>query len=164
MEDDTPAKILGNRFGAFYFLGPTDVRNFFTKDGTISLTAGVEEYFARKYSMDPVFRKNYTPWKKDKNGKELEGALDIEEWENRRKAFVRYYTVRASANFSKGSHDEWNIWRILNQKRLEYVQKTKDKTEKEKFELGNQIAGYFDGRQIDPGSGEAGISSGYAVI
>lgn len=163
VEDESPLKSLGDNFGAYYFLGPSDVRSFFTKDGTTSLTAGVEEYFARKFATDPRFREQFTVWKKGPDGKDMVGVLDADEWERRRKNFLRYYTVRASANFSKGSHDEWNIWRLLNRRRLEFAERTADKRERESFELGQQIAGYFDGRQIDPSAGEVGVSPGYAL-
>lgn len=135
---------LGDRFSVYYFLGPSDVRDFFTLGGAIDLTTGVEEYFARKYCSDPMFH-NYFSLDSDGN------PLPIEEWENRRKNFLRYYSVRASANFSSGSHDEWNILRILNQLRLK------------KLGIGSQIAGYFDGRQIDPGSSETAAFPGYAI-
>jgi hypothetical protein len=67
-----------------------------------------------------------------------------------------YYAVRASAYFSKGSHDEWNIWRELNALRIAGA-------DKDGFGMGSQIAGYFEGLQIDPGAAESAISAGYAV-
>ncbi|GJM74485.1 hypothetical protein HMSSN036_67010 [Paenibacillus macerans] len=71
----------------------------------------------------------------------------------RRNDFFEFYTIRASANFSKGSHDEWNIWKILNGLRFE----------DHEYGIGNQIAGYFDGRQINPGSYEIPVFPGYSI-
>ena len=75
----------------------------------------------------------------------------------RKQDFFRYYAVRASAYFSKGSHDEWNIWQKLN------VMRTAG-DEKERYGMGSQIAGYFEGLQVDPGAAETPISAGYAVV
>ena len=52
--------------------------------------------------------------------------------------------------FSKGCHDEWNIWQKLNGLRRETNEPT-------------GIAGYFEGLQILPSSAETLISAGYAV-
>jgi hypothetical protein len=67
--------------------------------------------------------------------------------EDTRRAFIRYYAMRASAAYSAGAHDEWNIFVRINRKRA----------------LGDQIAMYFDGRQISPAEMETEISPGYEV-
>lgn len=90
---------LGERFDAFYFVGPTDVRDFFTHDGKFTVTDGIENYFARKFSRDKEFR-SYFEHNQDE------------------KDFFRYYALKAGAHFSLGSRDEYNIWRILNSFRL----------------------------------------------
>src|SRR5438270_43004 len=46
-----------------------------------------------------------------------------------RRAFLRYYAMRASAAHSAGAHDEWNIFVRINRKRT----------------LGDQISMFFDG-------------------
>ena len=56
--------------------------------------------------------------------------------------FFRFYAARASANFSKGCHDEWNIFCEINRARLAHSN----------GDVGQLLAGYFDGRQIDPGA------------
>ena len=66
--------------------------------------------------------------------------------------FLRYYGLKAGVNFSLGSHDEWLIYHALNTLR-------RDKTRNPvKFmadgDVGDQIAGFFDGGQIDPASSE----------
>ncbi|MGG1152630.1 hypothetical protein [Bacillus wiedmannii] len=139
-------KNLGDHFSAYYFLGPSNVRDFFTLGGSIDLTSGVEEYFSRKYCTDPIFHKYFSE-------QEDGTPLSAEEWENRRKEFFRFYTIRASATYSKGCHDEWNIWETLNGLRL------KDSS----FGIGSQISGYFDGKQINLGSAETKVSPGYAI-
>ncbi|MCI0415618.1 hypothetical protein L0222_22820 [bacterium] len=146
---------IGDCFSAYYFIGPTDVRDFFTKEGTISLTAGVEEYLARKINADPVFHEHFTYPLKDERDptKQIPDEQQAEEWERRRKDFFRYYTIRASINFSKGSHDEWEILRLVNNKRMAKLPE----------EFGSLTVGYFDGRQIAPGAVEAKISKGYAI-
>lgn len=129
---------VGDYFDMYYFLGPHDVSEFFCQGTSQNLTAAVESFFARKHSTDLAFRLYF-----DRN--------DPVEWERIRKDFFRYYATRASATFSLGSHDEWNILRLLNIRRREL----KDRT-------GAQIAGFFDGRQIDTGGLESGVSDGYA--
>ena len=49
-------------------------------------------------------------------------------------AFLRYYAMRASAAYSAGAHDEWNIFVKINRRRT----------------LGDQIAMFFDGRPSRP--------------
>ncbi len=75
--------------------------------------------------------------------------------------FLRYYAVRASVNFSLGSHDEWLIYKTLNDIRRDLSRDPK------KFmadgEVGEQIAGFFDGTQINPASTESALSHGYSV-
>jgi len=44
---------------------------------------------------------------------------EVDEGKVNKAGFRRYYGLRASVAFSKGSHDEWNIVRMINQKRRE---------------------------------------------
>ena len=68
-----------------------------------------------------------------------------------RKAFLHYYSMKASVNFSDGSHDEWNIFRRVNERR--------------RRELGivEQLPIYFDGRQMPSAVLERSVSKGYEV-
>lgn len=152
---------LGEYFDAYYFLGPNDYHAFFSEGGATSLTAGIEEYFARQFAMNPDFRDHYSRpgiewgdgWADGVSAKicdERRAARD--DWEAARKDFFRFYAVRASANFSKGCHDEWNIFHRTNVLRL-----------KEWGDVGRLLAGYFDGRQIDPGAAVTPIAEGYAL-
>jgi hypothetical protein len=135
----------GARFSAFYFIAPSDSKRFFAQTGATNTTAGVESYFAEKYATDQQFREYFTGT-----------GSQAEEAESRRREFFRYYTVRAGANFSMGSHDEWNIWRELNERRI-------CGPTDEGFGIGSQIAGYFEGIQIVPGAAERPITPGYAI-
>lgn len=128
----------GDRFDAYYFLGPQDTREFFAAGSGERMTTSIEEYFASRVTTDPDFRKRFSP-------------ENDEEWERLRKDFVRFYGLRAGTAFSKGAHDEWNILVSLNQRRLE------------KRGIGSQIAAYFDGKQVDPGAAEAPVFPGYAM-
>jgi hypothetical protein len=65
--------------------------------------------------------------------------------------FRNYYALRASIAFSYGSHDEWNILRVLNDKRRGGAQ----------FGVANQIASFYDGHATPPSAAEQGISTGY---
>ena len=134
-------KNLGGAFSAYYFLGPEDVYAFFAQRGTNTVVAGVEDYFASQFAVNPDFRKSYSKFKEF-----------TDEWEQTRKDFIQYYSLRAGANFSKGAHDEWNIWVQLNRRRRS----------DEAYGLGEEIAGYMEGRQIDLGAADAETSDGYA--
>jgi hypothetical protein len=135
----------GQFFDAYYFLGPKDVHRFFVK-GQESLTAGIESYFARRMESDPEFRVRYS-------SALTSPAPDWDAWEVQRQDFLRFYLFRASANYSLGCHDEWNIWLMLNSRRRE----------RQKYGLSEQIAGYFEGRQLSPGAFESETSAGYAL-
>lgn len=139
---------LGERFSAYYFIGPADYWHFFTQGGRLSVSAGVEEYFARKFALDADFNAFFAGPFLDAAGAPLPDQR--REWDRRRKEFLRYYTVRASAGFSRGSHDEWNIWLELNRLRVK------------RLGVGAHIPGYFGGQQIDMGSGEVPAAPGYA--
>jgi hypothetical protein len=142
----------GQYFDAFYFVGPTDVQSFFMKRGE-TLTAGIQAYFARKFATDADFRDYFsvTNIVSEQNGPPT--PLKKEEWGQVRKDFLRYYSLRASVNFSLGSHDEWLIFHFLNKTRREMPG----------GDLSEQIAGFFDGNQIDPASSEQVVSRGYST-
>lgn len=152
VEDD--AGNLGRRWDAFYFQGPSDVRDFFTEGGSRTWTAGVEEYFSRKLSMNREFNEYFEPPFHDAAGDRLEGKRERREWQRRRDDFFRYYTVRAGVNFSLGSHDEWNLWRLLNQLRRDASP----------HGVSDQIAGFFEGIQLDPSATVTRTARGYEVV
>lgn len=155
----------GQYFDGFYFIGPRDVQSFFLAQGD-SLTAGIQEYFARKFAFDPDFREEYSDPDPDWRRLGPRTALNEDQyklrdaWNYKRLDFFRFYGLKAGVNFSLGSHDEWLIYRALNALR-------RSKTSNpEKFmidgDVGDQIAGFFDGGQIDPASSEMTVSRGYS--
>ena len=156
----------GDNFDAFYFLGPSDVRHFFTRGGAETVTAGVEEYFARKFTMDPDFHDYYSlpgiawdpQWEENAKTKKVQKKLR-KAWEEARKNFFLFYAVRASGNFSLGCHDEWNILRLLNEKRLQASRGARTPN----GDVGEFIAGFYDDRQIAPGAIVTEISAGYSI-
>jgi hypothetical protein len=155
----------GQNFDAFYFLGPRDVHSFFLTGET--LTAGIHAYFARKFAIDADFREEYS--NPDPSWARLGPRTPLNEaqyklrddWTYKRLDFFRYYGLKASVNFSLGSHDEWLIFRALNALRRD---KTRDpKRSMADGDVGDQIAGFFDGGQIDPASTETQVSRGYSL-
>jgi hypothetical protein len=155
----------GQYFDAFYFIGPRDAQSFFLTEGE-TLTAGIQAYFARKFATDPDFREEFSDPNPDWHRLGPRTALNREQyrlrdgWNYKRLDFFRYYGLRASANYSLGSHDEWLIFCNINALRRS---KTKNPA---KYmvdgDVGEQLAGYFDGGQIDPTSSETGLSRGYS--
>jgi hypothetical protein len=131
------AENIGSSFDAYYFLGPDDMRRFFSQGGATALTTGLEAYFASKFATDADFRAYY--------------STEGEPWERLRKDFLRFYGLRAGSYFSKGSHDEWNILWTLNLLRLR------------KYGVGEEIACFFDGRQQAFSATEGFVYQGYAI-
>ncbi|EIM31161.1 hypothetical protein [Microvirga lotononidis] len=151
------ANNLGHNFDAFYFLGPTDVFSFFTENGSQSMTAGIQNYFARKMDCDIEFRKQFAVPEIDFGASARSGAQD--HWTQLRFDFLRFYGLRASANFSLGSHDEWQILRLINEGRR------KETTSPTMLDgdVGQQIAAFFDGNQVSMAATEISISRGYSL-
>lgn len=121
-------------FGDFdfvYFAGPQDFARYFGFDGTGDM-AKLERYFDERLKADPDF------------AKAVDAGLT-------KPAFRRYYALRASAAVSRGAHDEWNIVRLLNERRRADP----------KLGTGNQIPVLFDGRALAPADAEAAVSEGY---
>jgi len=159
----------GRNFDMFYFLGPTDTKDFFTRDRSMTVTAGVEDYFARKFAMDQDFRDTYSladiKRDRDERNPKNRGPATVQQeelrhaWREARRNFFRYYAVKASANFSLGSHDEWQIFILINQKRL----RNSRKNETPNGDVGELLPGFFDGKQIDPGAAVTLTSGGNAI-
>jgi hypothetical protein len=118
-------------FDFVYFAGPQDFARYFGFDG-INDMAKLDAYFDQRVKSDPDF------------DKAVRNGLT-------KTAFRKYYALRASAAVSRGAHDEWNIFRVINDKRRADG----------KFGTGNQIPILFDGLAVVPGASESGISEGY---
>jgi hypothetical protein len=121
-------------FGDFdfvYFAGPQDFARYFGFDGNADM-AKLDAYFDKRVKSDPDF------------------ATAVEKGLTKA-AFRKYYALRASASVSRGAHDEWNIFRLVNERRRA----------DSKFGTGNQIPVLFDGRGLAPADSEAPVSEGY---
>jgi hypothetical protein len=125
------AKGLGEDFDFFYFVGPSAFRRFFGLDGTGDMEK-IDAYFERRLATDPNLKKA------------------VDEKKVSKRTFRDYYALRASVAFSYGSHDEWNIARIVNERRRGA----------DDFGIANQLSILFDGRAAAPGAAEAPIASG----
>ena len=138
----------GEDFDFFYFAGPTDFSSYFLqpekdgkdgKDRPRNDPGEVEDYFGKldaffdhRVASDPAFRKA------------------VEQGQISKAGFRLYYGFRASVAFSYGSHDEWNIARLLNERRRGAAD----------YGIANQLSVFFDGRPVDPGSFESVAASG----
>ena len=76
------------------------------------------------------------------------------QWAQVRRDYLRYYALRAGVMASKGSHDEWNILRLLNDRRVKLQPSAG---------VGGRIPAFFDGRQIDLASLVAPVPLGYEI-
>lgn len=122
----------GDDFDFFYFVGPTDFANALGLTGEGDLEK-IDTIFDQRYAADEGLRKA------------------VEAGRLSKATFRNYYGLRASIAFSYGSHDEWNILRILNERRRGAT----------KFGVANQIASFYDGRAVAPAAAEQGVSTGY---
>jgi len=145
----------GNLFDAFYFVGPTDVQEFFLSEAR-SLSQAVEVYFARKYAIDNHFKDDFDSIVENDVLRPLNLGSQKEKtiWQLRRQEFFRYYAIKAGTNFSLGSHDEWNIVRLLNAKR---------QANPDVYGIPGQIAVFFDGRPIPIPTYSAPAAPGYEI-
>ena len=137
VEDDTGNQ--GQRFNGYYFIGPNDVRSFFSNLGP-DLSTAVENYFATKLSVDSIFAARF------QTGDPLKDS-------EMKQSFFRYYLTKGGALYSRGSHDEWNIWVLLNQLRLSGT-----------AGIAELLAGYYDGQPISIDSCDHLGSWGYGKL
>ena len=116
----------GRDFDMVHFTGPSDMRAYF--GCTDDLTGWLARWLTERAARDADLKK-------------------VEDNPDARRAFLRYYAMRASAAYSAGAHDEWNIFVKINRKRT----------------LGDQIAMFFDGRPAGLGEMDVEIGPGYEV-
>ncbi len=119
-------------FDFVQFAGPQDFARYFGFDGSNDM-AKLDAYFDKRVKSDPEF------------------AKVVESGSLTKPAFRRYYGLRASSTVSRGAHDEWNIFRLINEKRRADP----------KLGTTNQIPMLFDGRAAAPPEAEAAVSEGY---
>jgi len=117
----------GRDFDMVHFTGPEDMRAFFGCGGD-DITGCLARWLAGRAATDADLKR-------------------IVDNPDTRRAFLRYYAMRASVAHSAGAHDEWNIFVRINRRRT----------------LGDQISVFFDGRAASPAEMETEISPGYEV-
>jgi hypothetical protein len=122
---------VGDDFDFFYFTGPRAFARFFGLTGTGDLTR-LDATFDNRLATDPDFKKA------------------VEAGRLTRFSFRNYYGLRAAVTFSYGSHDEWNIARLLNERRRGAVA----------FGIAQQLPVLFDGEAVDPGGYESPVAGG----
>ncbi len=121
----------GEDFDFVYFAGPQDFARVFGLDGSSDM-AKIDQYFDRRMKSDPDLEKAVR-----------EGLT--------KPAFLKYYALKASTAFSRGAHDEWNIIRVVNERRRN----------ESRFGIANQLPVLFDGRGAALGDSESAVSEGY---
>jgi len=124
-------KGLGEDFDFFYFAGPSDFARYFALTGQGDLER-LEAWFDARLAQDPSFKTSVDQGNITKTG------------------FRNYYGLRASVVFSYGSHDEWNIARLINDRRRGATD----------YGIANQLAIFFDGHPQTPGGYESPTASG----
>jgi hypothetical protein len=118
-------------FDAAYFAGPQDFARFFGFDGNNDM-GKLDAFFDKRVAADPEF------------AKAVQNGLT-------KQAFRTYYALRASSTVSRGAHDEWNIFRLINDKRRADG----------KIGTPGQIPIVFDGQGVAPPHHETTVSDGY---
>ncbi|MDQ2963002.1 MAG: hypothetical protein M3R31_07580 [Pseudomonadota bacterium] len=122
---------LGDDFDFVYFAGPQDFARVFELDGSADM-ARIDQYFDKRLKSDPGLEKA------------VQGGLT-------KSAFRKYYALKASSAFSRGAHDEWNIIRLVNERRRN----------DSRLGIGNQLPVLFDGRGVPAADSESAVSDGY---
>jgi hypothetical protein len=122
---------IGDDFDFFYFVGPKDFARYFELTGESDLTT-IDAYFDKRVATNPSFK------------------AAVDQGKLTKPSFHTYYGLRASVSFSYGSHDEWNIARLLNERRRGAAD----------FGIANQLPMLFDGEAVNPGSYEAPAAGG----
>jgi hypothetical protein len=118
----------GSDFDLVYFVGPSDVWQFFGV-GEFDRLGTIAAWLKKRAASDPAYKA-------------------IEDDPVLRTRFLRYYGLRGSVIYSKGSHDEWNIVVAINTKRA----------------IGNEVAVYFDGLPVEPGDYQTSVNAGYQTL
>ena len=118
-------KGLGEDFDFVYFVGPSDFGAFFGFDGVADMKK-VDAYFDERIKTDKNLQR------------------EVERGRVTKQTFRNYYGLKGSITVSNGAHEEWNIFRTLNERRRA------DKA----YGIGNQIPMLFDGKAVPPATAE----------
>ena len=122
---------MGEDFDFVYFVGPSDFAALFGLDGKGDMDK-IASYFDKRLETDASLKREIARGRLTKN------------------SFRNYYALKASVAFSNGAHDEWNIFRLLNERRRSNA----------KFGVANQIGVMFDGKPVSPVESELSIAPG----
>jgi hypothetical protein len=122
---------LGEDLDFVYFAGPQDFARVLDLDGTADMSK-IDQYFEKRLKTDPGLEKA------------VKAGLT-------KAAFRNYYALKASSAFSRGAHDEWNIIRLINERRRN----------DSKLGIADQLPVLFDGRGVPASDSESTVSDGY---
>ena len=122
---------MGDDFDFVYFVGPTDFGAVFGLDGKGDMDK-IASYFDKRLATDAGLKR------------------EVDRGRVTRNSFRNYYALKASVSFSNGAHDEWNIFRLLNERRRADA----------KYGVANQIPMLFDGKSVAPAAAEQTITPG----
>lgn len=125
------SKGFGEDFDFVYFVGPSDFAALFGFNGVADMEK-VDAYFDQRIKTDKNLQR------------------EVERGRVSRQTFRNYYGLKGSITVSNGAHEEWNIFRTLNERRRA------DKA----YGMGNQIPMLFDGRAVPPATAEIPNSPG----
>jgi hypothetical protein len=126
-------KGLGEDFDFVYFVGPSDYAGFFGLTGRGDMDR-IAAYFDERLQKDADLKRA------------------VERGTVTAASFRNYYGLKASAAFSVGAHDEWNVIRAVNARRRDDA----------KFGLVNQLPMMFDGRALSSAESEQAVATGNA--
>jgi hypothetical protein len=122
---------MGDDFDFVYFVGPSDFGALFGLTGTGDMDK-ITSYFDDRLAKDAGLKR------------------EVERGRVTRNTFRNYYGLKASVTFSNGAHDEWNIFRQLNERRRADA----------KYGVANQIPMLFDGKSVAPAAAEQSVAAG----
>jgi hypothetical protein len=145
----------GEDFDFFYFAGPTDFSKYFllpAKDGGGQSSNEQGKVAQRKIDRSEVedYLGKLNEFFDKRVARDPEFKAAVEQGQISKAGFRNYYGLRASVAFSYGSHDEWNIARLLNERRRGATD----------FGIANQLPIFFDGQPVNPGGYESAAASG----
>jgi hypothetical protein len=126
-------KGLGEDFDFVYFVGPSDYAGFFGLTGKGDMDR-IAAYFDERLQKDVDLKRA------------------VERGTVTAASFRNYYGLKASAAFSVGAHDEWNVIRTVNARRRDDA----------KLGLANQLPMMFDGRALSSAESEQAVTAGNA--
>jgi hypothetical protein len=124
-------KGVGEDFDFVYFVGPSDFGAYFGFNGVADMEK-VNAFYDERIKTDKGLQR------------------EVERGRVSKLTFRNYYGLKGSITVSNGAHEEWNIFRTLNERRRA------DKA----YGIGNQIPMLFDGAAVAPATAEISNTPG----